>query len=106
MNVFAASLLLSQTTLENLLEMPPDARLLEYGDLVGRDRIVSVSLAPSFRVQVHRLTPSTKTRFNAEMARRLELMQLPPSSPDNLDTSSSLNSVPYIEDSEIEGLYA
>ncbi|KAI0737042.1 hypothetical protein C8Q80DRAFT_1215050 [Daedaleopsis nitida] len=82
MNLFAASLLLSQTTLEDLLEKHPDDRLLQYG-AGGVDRIM---------------------RFNAEVARRLELMQLPPSSPIYVDTSSSLNSVPYIGDSEMDAL--
>ena len=41
-------------------------------------------------------------RFNVEMARRLETMQLPPSSPIDAETSSSsLNSVPYIGDSDV-----
>ncbi|KAH9913316.1 uncharacterized protein BXZ73DRAFT_106964 [Epithele typhae] len=60
MNLFAASLLLSQTTLEKLLETSPDERLVEYSDLVGADRM--------------------KT-FNEYIARRLEVIELPPSSP-------------------------
>ncbi|KAI0639961.1 hypothetical protein C8Q77DRAFT_1045891 [Trametes polyzona] len=72
MNLFAASLLLSQTTLEDFLEMSPDERLLEYAELVGIERM---------------------TRFNVEMARRLEAMQLPPSSPIDLDISSSSRDV-------------
>ncbi len=36
------------------------------------------------------------------MAHRLEIMQLPPSSPIDADaSSSSLNSVPYIGDSDV-----
>lgn len=41
MNLFAASLLLSQTSLEDFLEMNADERLLEYGDLVGMERMVT-----------------------------------------------------------------
>ena len=41
MNLFASSLLLSQISLESLLEMAPDDRLHEYGHLVGVERIVS-----------------------------------------------------------------
>ena len=41
MNLFASCLLLSQVTLEDFLEKAPEERLLEYGSLVGVDRIVS-----------------------------------------------------------------
>ncbi|TFK80491.1 hypothetical protein K466DRAFT_636921 [Polyporus arcularius HHB13444] len=87
MNLFAASLLLSQTTLEAFLEKTASERLVEYGALVGAGKI---------------------ERFNVEMAHRLEIMQLPPSSPIETDASSSLNSVPYIGDSDIgvEASYA
>ena len=44
MNTFAASFLLSRTTLENLLEMPAEDRLLEFGDIVGGERMVSAIL--------------------------------------------------------------
>ncbi|KAI0778730.1 hypothetical protein BD413DRAFT_465182 [Trametes elegans] len=84
MNIYAASSLLSQTTLEDFLEKSADERMLEYGELVGMDRIA---------------------RFNVEMARRLEAMQLPPSSPINFETSSSSNTIPYIEDSELDDTY-
>ncbi|KAI1793183.1 hypothetical protein LXA43DRAFT_886164 [Ganoderma leucocontextum] len=82
MNLFASCLLLSQVSLEDFLETTPEERLLEYGTLVGVDRIV---------------------RFNAEMARRLDVMRLPPSSP--IDTSSSLHSVPVLDDSDMDGLH-
>ena len=42
MNLFAASLLLSETTLEEFLEKTPRERLVEHGALVGADRIASV----------------------------------------------------------------
>ncbi|KAI0699378.1 hypothetical protein C8T65DRAFT_719757 [Cerioporus squamosus] len=80
MNQFAASLLLSHTTLEAFLEKTASERLVEYGALVGAERM---------------------ERFNVEMAHRLETMQLPPSSPIDADASSSLNSVPYIGDSDV-----
>ncbi|KAI0800724.1 hypothetical protein C8Q74DRAFT_1364412 [Fomes fomentarius] len=80
MNYFAASLLLSRISLEDFLEKSADARLSEFGELIGMDRI---------------------TRFNDEMVRRLEIMQLPPSSP-LVGDSSSLNSVPYIGDSDMD----
>ncbi|KAI0828957.1 hypothetical protein BC628DRAFT_1182504 [Trametes gibbosa] len=76
MNLFAASLLLSQTTLEDFLEKNADERLLEYGDLVGTERM---------------------TRFNVEMARRLEAMRLPPSSPIDADTSLSSDGIGHSE---------
>ncbi|KAL7285548.1 hypothetical protein ACG7TL_000652 [Trametes sanguinea] len=79
MNLFAASLLLSQTTLEKFLEMDADRRLADYGQLVGVERI---------------------TQFNTEMTRRIEAMQLPPSSPINGHASSSSNTIPYVEDSD------
>ena len=41
MNLFAASLLLSQTSLEDFLEKSADERLLEFGELIGMQRIVS-----------------------------------------------------------------
>ena len=41
MNLFAASLLLSHTTLEGLLEMSAEDRVLEFGDVVGAEKIVS-----------------------------------------------------------------
>ncbi|KAM5536064.1 hypothetical protein V8D89_010322 [Ganoderma adspersum] len=82
MNPFASCLLLSQVSLENFLEKTPEERLLEYRTLIGSDRI---------------------GRFNAYMARRLDAMQLPPSSP--IDTSSSLHSVPVLEDCETDGLH-
>ena len=41
MNLFASCLLLSQVSLEDFLEKMPEERLLEYGPLVGVDRIVS-----------------------------------------------------------------
>ncbi|RPD65120.1 hypothetical protein L227DRAFT_607705 [Lentinus tigrinus ALCF2SS1-6] len=79
MNLFAASLLLSQTTIEEFLEKTASERLVEYGPLVGTARV---------------------ERFNVEMAYRLDTMQLPPSSPiDAHASSSSLTSVPYIGDS-------
>ncbi|KAI0361024.1 hypothetical protein OH77DRAFT_1585206 [Trametes cingulata] len=81
MNLFAASLLLSQTSLEEFLEKSADERLLEYGELVGIERM---------------------TRFNVEMARRLEAMQLPPSSPISGNASSSSNTVPCTGDSELD----
>ncbi|KAH9897857.1 hypothetical protein C8Q73DRAFT_641038 [Cubamyces lactineus] len=80
MNLFASSLLLSQTTLEDFLEKSADERVLEFGELIGIQRI---------------------TQFNIEMARRLEAMQLPPSSPFTGDASSSSNTIPYIGDSEV-----
>ncbi|KAI9068681.1 hypothetical protein FKP32DRAFT_1641905 [Trametes sanguinea] len=80
MNLFAASLLLSHTTLEDFLEMDADRRLMDYGQLVGVERIA---------------------QFNAEMTRRIEAMQLPPSSPINGDASSSSNTIPYVEDSDL-----
>ncbi|OJT04460.1 hypothetical protein TRAPUB_4730 [Trametes pubescens] len=80
MNIFVASLLLSQTTLEDFLEKSADDRLVEYAELAGTERM---------------------TRFNVEMARRLEAMQLPPSSPIDVATSSSSRD---IGDSEL-GLY-
>ncbi|KAI0334386.1 hypothetical protein GY45DRAFT_1367576 [Cubamyces sp. BRFM 1775] len=80
MNLFAASLLLSQTSLEDFLEKSADERLLDFEELIGMQRL---------------------TQFNIEMARRLEVMQLPPSSPITGDASSSSNTIPYIGDSEI-----
>ncbi|KAL1951153.1 hypothetical protein VTO73DRAFT_302 [Trametes versicolor] len=80
MNIFVAALLLYQTTLEDFLEKSAEDRLLEYSDLVGVERM---------------------TRFNVEMARRLEAMQLPPSSPIDVATSSSSRD---IGDSDL-GLY-
>ncbi|KAI0652408.1 hypothetical protein C8Q79DRAFT_937519 [Trametes meyenii] len=83
MNNFAASLLLSQISLEDFLEKSADDRLLDYGDLVGMERI---------------------TQFNVDMARRMEAMQLPPSSPISGDASSSSNTVPYFRDSELDDI--
>ncbi|KAI0363531.1 hypothetical protein BV20DRAFT_1007236 [Pilatotrama ljubarskyi] len=81
MNLFAASLLLSQTSLEDFLERSADERLLEYGELVGAARMA---------------------RFNVEMSRRLEAMRLPPSSPISGGASSSSNTIPCIQDSELD----
>ncbi|TBU49344.1 hypothetical protein BD309DRAFT_910234 [Dichomitus squalens] len=84
MNLFASSLLLSQVSVEDFLETTPEDRLRDYGGLLSVERIA---------------------RFNVETARRLEAMQLPPSSPisaTNGNSSSSLYSVPILGDSEIE----
>ncbi|KAI8995275.1 hypothetical protein BD414DRAFT_410707 [Trametes punicea] len=81
MNLFAASLLLSHTTLEDFLEMSSHERVLQYGQLVGMDRI---------------------TQFNIYMTRRLEAIQLPPSSPVNWDISSSSDTIPHDGDIDIE----
>lgn len=103
MNVFVASLLLYQTTLEDFLEKSADDRLLEYADLVGIERMVRTrTVDPSgMSIPGADTTIILQTRFNVEMARRLEAMQLPPSSPIDVATSSSSRD---IGDSEL-GLY-
>ncbi|KAH9942948.1 hypothetical protein B0H21DRAFT_710023 [Amylocystis lapponica] len=55
MNTFAASIILSQTSLDEFLTKTPEERLHGYAGLVGLDRM---------------------TRFNREFARRAEAMQL------------------------------
>ncbi|KAH8094622.1 hypothetical protein BXZ70DRAFT_896480 [Cristinia sonorae] len=42
MNTFIASIILSQTTLEDFLQQSPDERLQNFGYLVGRERLVMV----------------------------------------------------------------
>lgn len=104
MNIFVAALLLYQTTLEDFLEKSAEDRLLEYSDLVGVERMVRMRTVNARRP---RLSPALtkpitlQTRFNVEMARRLEAMQLPPSSPIDVATSSSSRD---IGDSDL-GLY-
>ncbi|KAI0673682.1 hypothetical protein C8Q78DRAFT_1018447 [Trametes maxima] len=83
MNNFAASLLLSRTSLEDFLEKGADDRLLDYGNLIGMERIA---------------------RFNVDMAQRMESMQLPPSSPISGDAPSSSNTIPYFRDSELDDM--
>ncbi len=103
MNLFAASLLLSQTTLEAFLEKTASERLVEYGALVGAGKIVGVRHPIQYctLAVADIVVPHHQERFNVEMAHRLEIMQLPPSSPIDADASSSLNSVPYIGDSDV-----
>ena len=41
MNVFAASLILCQKPLQNFLDSTEEIRVLEFGHLVGQERLVS-----------------------------------------------------------------
>lgn len=56
MNLFASCLLLSQASLEDFLEKSPEDRVLEYGTVVGVDRIVS-DLRPHVIMHRHQLIP-------------------------------------------------
>ena len=40
MNAFAASIILSQTPLQKLIDKAPQERMQEYAELVGMDRMV------------------------------------------------------------------
>lgn len=55
MNIFVASLLLYQTTLEDFLEKSADDRLLEYADIVGIERMVR---APTVDARRAHLSPA------------------------------------------------
>ncbi|OBZ79793.1 hypothetical protein A0H81_01496 [Grifola frondosa] len=68
-------------TLEDLLEKTPEERVDIFADLIGAERIIC---------------------FNNEIARRIEAMQLPPSSPSN-EQYSSHSSVHAPELPENEG---
>lgn len=79
MNVFASALILSQISLEDLLEWLPEQRLQEFGQLVGMNRIVRFLHLPLGRFIDDGST--SQAQFNQIIARRAEAMQLPSSSP-------------------------
>lgn len=43
MNVFAAAVILSRNTLDEFLDKPAEQRSEEFGELIGYERIVSIS---------------------------------------------------------------
>ncbi len=79
MNLFASCLLLSQESLEDFLEKMPQDRLLEYGTLVGVDRIVSGVVRPDVMTHWHQLIPIVvphlpPIRFGSTLIWRKDLM--------------------------------
>jgi hypothetical protein len=42
MNAFAASIILYQETLQDFLDLAAETRVLEFGQLVGTERVVSI----------------------------------------------------------------
>ncbi len=54
-NCFAAALLLSQISLEDFLEKFTEARLSEFGELIGMDRIVSIAV-PAYTIRPAHVT--------------------------------------------------
>ncbi|KAI0692951.1 hypothetical protein BC835DRAFT_1097792 [Cytidiella melzeri] len=80
MNVFIAAVILSRHSLDGFLERTPEQRAKEFGGLIGVDRI---------------------NAFNKLIARRIEAMQLPSSSPPtaSADTSNPLTPLQGLYDS-------
>ncbi|KAJ3540953.1 hypothetical protein NM688_g6155 [Phlebia brevispora] len=73
MNVFAAAAILSSISLDDFLDMTAQERIDQFGTTIGEDRIIT---------------------FNRVIARRIDAMQLPPSSP---PTTSLGNSNPIMD---------
>ncbi|KZT72907.1 hypothetical protein DAEQUDRAFT_552793 [Daedalea quercina L-15889] len=66
MNAFAASIILSQMSLDDFLDTSPEDRVQYFGPYVGHERLV---------------------RFNEELQRRAQAVELTPSSPNSYEAS-------------------
>ncbi|KAH7887263.1 hypothetical protein F5I97DRAFT_1858938 [Phlebopus sp. FC_14] len=51
MNPFAARIMLYQRTLQDILDLSPEARLEEFGELVGKDRVAKLNAVIEKRMQ-------------------------------------------------------
>ncbi|KAI0348170.1 hypothetical protein BDW22DRAFT_1416471 [Trametopsis cervina] len=85
MNVFAAAVILSRNSLDAFLDKPAEQRSEEFANLIGHDRI---------------------NAFNKLIARRIEAMQLPSSSPPmSIDTSNPLTPLAGHHDTSSSNLH-
>jgi hypothetical protein len=96
MNVFAAAVILSKNNLDDFLDKPAEQRVKEFGHLIGLDRIVRSVLVSIYTA----IESSHKRAFNNLIARRMEAMQLPSSSPPtaSLGTSNPLTPIVSFDD--------
>ena len=79
MNTFAASIILSQMSLDDFLDTSPEDRVQYFGPYVGHDRLVS-----SMAIRRSRCLSTLQARFNEELEKRARAVQMASSPPGSI----------------------
>lgn len=99
MNVFAAAVILSKNNLDDFLDKNSQERIDEFGKLIGMERIVCIDIFSAHQ----EILISVQATFNRVIARRIEAMQLPSSSPPTTSLGTSNPVTPMDDPYEIVG---